>query len=65
MQILDYEGSMIYDEYPDKIMMRRLMTIIYDQIKDDESMKNKRDIVDILVIEDILNRRQKSQQQKL
>ncbi|NBH84165.1 hypothetical protein D7X88_14855 [bacterium C-53] len=65
MQILDYEGSMIYDEYPDKIMMRRLMTIIYDQIKDDESMKNKRDIVDILVIEDILNRRQKSQQQKI
>ena len=56
---------MIYDEYPDKIMMRRLMTIIYDQIKDDESMKNKRDIVDILVIEDILNRRQKSQQQKI
>lgn len=65
MQILDYEGSMIYDEYPDKIMMRRLMTIIYDQIKDDESMKDKRDIVDILVIEDILNRRQKSQQQKI
>lgn len=59
MQILDYEGSMIYDEYPDKIMLRRLMGIIYDQIKDDDSLKDKKDIVDILVIEDVMKRRQK------
>lgn len=64
MQILDYEGSMIYDEYPDRIMLRRLMAIIYDQIKDDEILKDKKDIVDILVIEDIMGRRLKNQQQK-
>lgn len=59
MHILDYEGSMIYDEYPDKIMLRRLMGIIYDQIKEDDGLKDKKDIVDILVIEEVARRRQK------
>lgn len=31
---LDYEGSMIYDEYPDKWQIYRLMQIIVDRIKE-------------------------------
>lgn len=31
---LDYEGSMIYDEYPDKWQIYRLTQIIVDRIKE-------------------------------
>jgi len=30
---LDYEGSMIYDEYPDKWQIYRLTQIVVDQLK--------------------------------
>lgn len=31
---LDYEGSMIYDEYPDRWQIYRLTKIVMDRIKD-------------------------------
>ncbi len=34
---MDYEGSMIYDEYPDKWQLYRLTQIITDKIKKQES----------------------------
>lgn len=33
---IDYEGSMIYDEYPDKWQIYRLTQIIVDKIKETE-----------------------------
>lgn len=33
---LDYEGSMIYDEYPDKWQIYRLTQIIVDKIKEQQ-----------------------------
>lgn len=36
---MDYEGSMIYDEYPDKWQLYRLTKIIMDKIKKMESME--------------------------
>ncbi len=33
---IDYEGSMIYDEYPDKWQIYRLTQIIADKIKESE-----------------------------
>ena len=30
---MDYKGSMIYDDYPDKIMLRKTAKDIYDKIK--------------------------------
>ncbi len=33
---IDYEGSMIYDEYPDKWQIYRLTQIITDKIKESE-----------------------------
>ncbi len=33
---IDYEGSMIYDEYPDKWQIYRLTQIIVDKIKESE-----------------------------
>lgn len=36
---IDYEGSMIYDEYPDKWQIYRLTQIIVDQIRKSETEK--------------------------
>lgn len=33
---LDYEGSMIYDEYPDKWQIYRLTRVVVDKLKQDE-----------------------------
>lgn len=67
LEILDYEDSMIYDDYPDKLMLRKLMQTIYHQLFDIEGMqdeKGKRDLVDILVIQDIMKRRERSGRKK-
>jgi hypothetical protein len=59
MAILDYEESMIYDDYPDKIMLRKIMSTIYVQISDMQDADKKKDLVDILVIEDLIRKREK------
>lgn len=59
MAILDYEESMIYDDYPDKIMLRKIMGTIYVQISDMQDADKKKDLVDILVIEDLIRKRDK------
>lgn len=40
---MDYEGSMIYDEYPDKWQLYRLTQIIMDKIKRMEAMEQMPD----------------------
>ncbi len=37
---LDYEGSMIYDEYPDKWQIYRLTQIIVDKIRKQQETEN-------------------------
>lgn len=37
---MDYEGSCIYDEYPDKWQLYRLVQIVMDQIKRMEALEN-------------------------
>ena len=37
---LDYEGSMIYDEYPDRLSIYRLSQDILDRIKREEEQMN-------------------------
>ena len=34
---LDYEGSVIYDEYPDKWQIYRLTQVVFDKLKQDGS----------------------------
>ena len=33
---IDYEGSMIYDEYPDRLQLRLMSGRIYDRVKAEE-----------------------------
>lgn len=63
---LDYEGSMIYDEYPDRWQIYRLTQIIVDRINDmavkeaGESAKipeGMEDLVQVLLCGEIYRRR--------
>lgn len=40
---LDYEGSMIYDEYPDRWQIYRLTQVIVDKIKKTEDSASEQD----------------------
>ena len=69
INIMDYEGSMIYDEYPDRFSMERQSKMISQNLKktyeDDESCAFHKmlfwdgfeDIVRLLVYDEILKRR--------
>lgn len=62
---LDYAGSMIYDEYPDRITLYKLATDITESIVRDKQMKENVDkehigmIVQILLYYEIHKRRYK------
>lgn len=56
----EYFGSFIYDEYPDKITMYRLVGEIYDaysQSNHDENEDNTKLIIEILLLNEIAGRR--------
>ena len=69
INLMDYEGSMIYDEYPDRFSMERQSKMICDNMKktygDDESCvfhqmlawDGFEDIIRLLVYDEILKRR--------
>ena len=65
-----YEGSMIYDEYPDRLQIRLMCSRIYDKVKkmkpyDDEDMEMQvsgndnwlRDLVQIMLFQELFQRR--------
>lgn len=62
---LDYEGSMIYDEYPDRWQIYRLTKIIVDRIRDMAVTEEERakipegieDLVQVLLCGEIYRRR--------
>ncbi len=63
---LDYEGSMIYDEYPDRWQIYRLTKIIVDRIKDKMAAETTgnaecpagiEELVQVLLCEEIYRRR--------
>ena len=62
---IDYEGSCIYDEYPDKVMMYRLAAKIYDRalpVQETERQSGGRDrdlmdVVQVLLYDEMYRRR--------
>ena len=65
-----YEGSVIYDEYPDQLQIRLMCNRIYDKVKkmkpyDDEEMEMKvsrnedwlKDLVQIMLFQELFQRR--------
>lgn len=61
-QILDYEGSRIYDEYPDKFMMRNLGAGILRQMEQEMAAQELpsgflEELVEVLLYQEISRRR--------
>ncbi|MEE0884496.1 MAG: hypothetical protein U0L59_04640 [Faecalimonas sp.] len=67
---MSYEGSVIYDEYPDQLQIRLMCNRIYDKVKkmkpyDDEEMEMQvsrnddwlRDLVQIMFFQELFQRR--------
>ena len=67
---MSYEGSMIYDEYPDQLQIRLICNRIYDKVKkmkpyDDEEMEMQvsrnedwlKDLVQIMLFQELFQRR--------
>lgn len=57
----EYEESMIYDEYPDKLQIRLMSRRIFEQMKKemDEEMDDQhlRDLVELVLFQELLRRR--------
>jgi hypothetical protein len=61
----DYEGSCLYDQYPDRVWMEKISNSIYEQIKDDpmeaqdhrDGRDIRRNLIDVLLLNEILCRR--------
>lgn len=62
---MEYAGSMIYDEYPDKLLLHLLCRRVYDKVlrekhrEEDEKMDKDTlyDILQVLVYQELLKRR--------
>ena len=53
---MDYEGSMIYDEYPDRLSLFRIADTI-STILEQEAEKVSKDLIHVLVCNEIYKRR--------
>lgn len=53
----DYEGSMIYDEYPDKYCLRRLVQSVCRVLEKEEENPPGEDMVAVLLLDEIYKRR--------
>lgn len=54
---MEYEGSIMFDEVPDKIMMRRIAGMIYDKIKDQYVVEETEDQDEALMMNQEARRR--------
>lgn len=67
----EYEGSMIYDEYPDKLQLCLMCRRAYEQVMKQEKWKKEtytpeqiREIVEILMYQEVMERRGKGRRQQ-
>ena len=67
----DYEGSMIYDEYPDKRQLCLMCRRAYEQVMKQEKWEKEtytpeqiREIVEILMYQELMERRGKGRRQQ-
>lgn len=61
-QLLDYEGSRLYDEYPDRFMLYHICSQVKEEISSDASAQEipsgfLDDLIEVLVYQEISRRR--------
>lgn len=56
---MEYDGSMMYDEYPDRLGLRLMCGRIYDRAKDGEENPGGwlRDLIEVMTYQELLRRR--------
>lgn len=57
---MEYEGSMIYDEYPDKLQLRLMCRRVYNKMMASEEMEEDtriQEMVELLVYQELWKRR--------
>ena len=64
---MEYQNSMMYDEYPDKLQLRMMCRRVHDNVKKNEWMLDEdgeaeglRDLLEVLVYEELMHRRRDS-----
>lgn len=52
---MDYEGSVIYDEYPDQLQIRLMCNRVYDKVKDMEEIviDNLKEMIQLMLFQEI------------
>ena len=65
-QLLDYEGSRLYDEYPDRLSLLRKSQEVWEQAQKRENFGENspdweqiRDLIGVLLLQEMLVRRKK------
>ena len=55
----EYEGSMMYDEYPDQLQLRLMCRRIYDQVAQEEGNPGEwlKDLIQVMAYQELCNRR--------
>ena len=55
----EYEGSMMYDEYPDQLQLRLMCRRIYDQVAQEEENPGEwlKDLIQVMAYQELCNRR--------
>lgn len=56
---LEYKGSMMYDEYPDRLQLRLMCRRIYDRAKEgeDEAGEWLHDLIEVMAYQELCRRR--------
>ena len=56
---MDYEGSMIYDEYPDRLQLRLMCRRIYDKAEKEEENPGAwlMDLIEVMTYQELCRRR--------
>ena len=57
---MEYDGSMMYDEYPDRLQLRLMCRRIYDRAKDGEKEPGSwlQDLIEVMAYQELCRRRQ-------
>lgn len=62
---MEYEGSMMFDERPDRVMVMKIVNDIYDKVKDDFEIEEEDDRDDALVMNQQTRRRRPRRRNQL
>lgn len=59
LALRDYDTNGIYDEYPDKLMLRMIVRNVYNRAGEIDNIENMSDLIEVLLYEELIRRRQK------